>query len=195
MNIKIWTDGSSRGNPGPGGWGCILIVENGKSKVESQIQNIDGEVIELGGREASTTNNRMELKGAIESLRHVTSYWPLDGSDTSSKLVMSTNKLSTVQVSTDSQYVLKGITEWIDGWVKNNWKTSNKKPVLNKDLWESLKLECDRLKKDNVEINWKHVPGHAGVPLNERADTIATSCALEETIKLYRGSAKEYPYF
>lgn len=166
MKITIYTDGSSRGNPGPGGWSSIIITEE--------------EVVELGGRENTTTNNRMELTGALEGLRHVAS---------------NHRQVKSVEVCTDSEYVKKGMTEWIDGWIKKGWKTSTKKPVLNQDLWEALKTEENRLKDEGVEMLWKYVPAHVGIALNERADTIATMCADASDLQLFRGEKKTYPYF
>ncbi len=164
MKIEIWTDGSSRGNPGPGGWASIILTED--------------EVIELGGRENMTTNNRMELLGTIHGLREI--------QEAKSK------KQEWIEVCTDSQYVVKGITEWIGGWIKNNWKNSQKKDVLNRDLWEELKKEVDRLESSGIKITWKHVAGHAGIALNERADVIATSMADDSHMELYRGERKDY---
>jgi ribonuclease HI len=106
--ISIFTDGSSRGNPGPGGWGAIISTPH--------------EVRELGGREDYTTNNRMELSAAINALVHV-SETGVDGEYT---------------LQTDSKYVIQGITSWVSGWEKNGWKTAGKKDVINKDLWEAL---------------------------------------------------------
>lgn len=117
--VKIFTDGASRGNPGPGGWGAIVVAER--------------EVFELGGGEKNTTNNRMELEASIQALDFV-----------SKKLK---SKTSSTTIHTDSSYVLKGATIWIKGWQKNKWKTKQKQDVLNKDLWvkflkvsKSLKL-------------------------------------------------------
>jgi ribonuclease HI len=167
MKITIYTDGSSRGNPGPGGWATIILT--------------DSEVVELGGRENLTTNNRMELMGAIVGLKEI------DGRHSAA---------TSVEVCTDSEYVRKGMTEWIGGWVKKGWKTSTKKDVLNKDLWEKLLEEEVRLKTSGISVMWKHVAGHAGVPGNERADVIATGCADDANdLRLYRGSRREYPYF
>ncbi|MCF7844067.1 ribonuclease HI [Candidatus Gracilibacteria bacterium] len=164
MKIEIWTDGSSRGNPGPGGWSAIVMTPE--------------EVIELGGREDLTTNNRMELLGAIHGLKEVE-----DRKD----------KIQTVEVLTDSQYVKKGMTEWIDGWIKRGWKGSTKKPVLNQDLWESLKKEEDRLKAVGMKVTWTYVQAHVGIVMNERADTIATMCADDANdLQLYRGNKKDY---
>ncbi len=171
MKITIYTDGSSRGNPGPGGWGAIIITDN--------------EVIELGGGERNTTNNRMELMGAIRGLSEVSPHAHIEA----------------VEVCTDSEYVKKGMTEWINGWIAKGWKTSTKKPVLNQDLWEELHREEKRLKDAGIKIIWSYVPGHAGVALNERADVIATSCADEvlngiaSNLQLYRGVKTDYLYF
>jgi ribonuclease HI len=171
MKITIYTDGSSRGNPGPGGWATIIIT--------------DTEVVELGGGETNTTNNRMELMGAIVGLKEI----------------QNDKKTEAVEICTDSEYVKKGMTEWIDGWIKKGWKTSTKKAVLNQDLWEILKKEEDRLKHDGVKIIWTYVRAHVGIALNERADTIATSSAdayassTASHLQLYRGSKSDYPYF
>lgn len=161
MHITIYTDGSSRGNPGPGGWGSIVLTEQ--------------EVFEMGGREDMTTNNRMELMGTIRGLSEIEAK---DGLH--------------VEVCTDSQYVKKGITEWISGWIKNNWKNSQKKDVLNRDLWELLKKEVDRLAHGGVKLVFTYVKGHAGIPLNERADVIATNMADNSHMDLYRGSRVDY---
>ncbi|MDE2233321.1 MAG: ribonuclease HI, partial [Patescibacteria group bacterium] len=120
--IKIFTDGSSRGNPGPGGWGAIVQIESEKSKMK----NGGAATRELGGRENSTTNNRMELKAAIEALRYVKTL--NIGSD------------ETVEINSDSEYVVKGMTQWIYGWKRKGWTGSAKKPVMNRDLWEDLDL-------------------------------------------------------
>ena len=147
----------------------------------------------------------MELMGAIKGL-HVISSLPLALNHTkiitSSKtarnegLIAHSSELRTVEVCTDSEYVRKGITEWISGWVKKGWKTSTKKDVLNKDLWEQLLHEETRLKNNGIHVLWTYVPGHAGVPGNERADSIATECADNAShLQLYRGSKREYPHF
>ncbi len=133
--IEVYTDGACSGNPGPGGWGGVIIDS--------------GDIIELSGGEKDTTNNRMELTAVIESLRKVSP---------GSELI----------VTTDSQYVKKGITEWINNWIKNNWKTAAKKPVKNKDLWQEL-LNLSKIH----EIEWKWVKGHSGHPQNERCDELA----------------------
>jgi ribonuclease HI len=152
--IIIYTDGSSRGNPGPGGWGAIVIK--------------GVEIEELGGGEKDTTNNRMELTAALKSLE-VT---PIG---------------INIDIYTDSSYLINGITKWIHGWMKNNWKTSTNGDVLNKDIWQELY----NLTKDR-NINWKHVKGHAGIPGNDRADEIATSFGDSNDIVLFKGNIRNY---
>lgn len=185
MKITIYTDGSSRGNPGPGGWASIILS--------------DDEVVELGGREERTTNNRMELIGAIEGLRHCGSKWLTvhegEGEAIREELHATSIKIQSIEICTDSEYVKKGMTEWIGGWIKKGWKTSTKKDVLNKDLWEQLLHEVTRLKDSKVIITWTYVRGHNGDPGNERADTIATSCADNAShLQLYRGERSAYPF-
>ncbi len=158
--IIIYTDGASRGNPGPGGWGSIIISP--------------GKVVELGGREAMTTNNRMELTSVIETLLTLDSF-----ADSSAPII----------VCSDSQYVIKGITEWIHGWVARGWRNSQKKTVLNRNLWEKL-LEVSQ----NKEISWKFVKGHTDTAGNVRCDEIATRFADGENMKLYKGSMERYPF-
>jgi ribonuclease HI len=156
MKITIFTDGSSRGNPGPGGWGAIVLSES--------------TVTELGGREDMTTNNRMELRSAIEALKNV-------------------KEDDDVIVNADSEYVIKGITLWIQGWINKGWKTASKKPVLNQDLWKELS-EVTK----NKNIKWQVVAGHAGIVGNERADVIATSFADNNSEKLYKGPIDAYTH-
>ena len=133
--VKIYTDGACKGNPGPGGYGCI-IVQNGKTQ-------------ELKGGAKETTNNIMEMTAAIVALQQLP-------------------EPSEVELTTDSQYVVKGITEWIDGWLRKNWVNSSKQPVKNKDLWLKL-LELN----ERHRIKWIWVRGHSGHPENERADALA----------------------
>jgi ribonuclease HI len=133
--IYIFSDGACRGNPGPGGWGTLLIY------------NITEK--ELCGAEVETTNNRMELMGAIMGLEALTNS-------------------SDVVLTTDSKYVKNGITEWMVGWKRRGWKTVGKKPVKNKDLWLRLNDACQP-----HQITWKWVKGHSGHEENERADELA----------------------
>ena len=141
--IEIWTDGACRGNPGPGGWGALLV--SGEHRRE------------LHGGALVTTNNRMELTAVIEALTAI-------------------KRPSRLVVHTDSQYVKLGITEWIGPWQKRGWKTADRKPVKNIDLWQRLAEEAAKHR-----IEWRWVKGHAGVEGNERADALANQ-GLDETL-------------
>ncbi len=151
----IFTDGASRGNPGPGGWGVIVVG--------------DDTVTEIGGREEYTTNNRMEVMAALAGLEKTTKREP-------------------TTVYTDSVYLLSGATRWVYGWQKNNWKTSQKEDVLNRDLWERMLSAL----KERRNLSWELLKGHSGVPANERCDVIATSFADGKPIVLYSGSRERY---
>ena len=133
--VVIYTDGACRGNPGPGGWGAILI--SGQHERE------------FCGGDLATTNNRMELMAAIQALEAL-------------------KKPCKVELHTDSQYVMKGITEWVRGWKARGWKTAAKDPVKNEDLWRRLDEARQR-----HDVDWRWVKGHAGHELNERADELA----------------------
>ncbi len=133
---EVYSDGACSGNPGPGGWGVIVIWPDGRRE-------------ELNGFEPRTTNNRMELTGALQGLSIVP-----NGAE--------------VTVYSDSQYVINGACSWLDAWKRRGWKTAAKAPVLNRDLWESLDAERDRLR-----LSWEWVRGHNGHLLNERADALA----------------------
>ena len=146
--IEIFTDGSSLGNPGRGGWGAV-ITENDKV------------IAELGGYDKETTNNRMELMGAIEAIKYIAKK----------------HKTDEVVIHTDSAYVLGGVTTWIHNWEKNNWRTANKKPVLNKELWQEL-ISLTRAFKGH--LSWQKVKGHSGHVHNDRADEIATTKAEQQ---------------
>lgn len=147
-NLEIYTDGSSLGNPGPGGWGAVII---------------DGQKIikELGGGEKNTTNNRMELTGAIEALKYLMK-----------------SDFTRCIIHTDSTYVLGGVTSWVENWEKNGWRTANKKPVLNKELWQELIALSRELEG---KISWQKVKGHSGHIHNDRADEIATNYAKRKS--------------
>ena len=134
-DVVIYTDGACSRNPGPGGWGALLIY--------------GGERKELKGGEAETTNNRMELLAAIRALEAL-------------------NRRCRVDLHTDSNYLRHGITEWITKWKRNGWKTANRKPVKNDDLWQRL----DEL-QTGQDVDWHWVKGHAGDEGNERADQLA----------------------
>jgi ribonuclease HI len=155
--IKIYTDGSARGNPGKAGWGVIILEENNKGLLK---------VEEMGGSKLHATNNQMELTAPIEALKHLKKKY-------SSKIE--------VEIFSDSKYVILGINEWIENWIKNNWKNSAKKPVLNRELWEELHALTKEIKS-----KWHYVKGHAGHKYNERADEIATSFADQAPVELRR---------
>jgi|GEM_PF-619008 len=142
---SLYTDGACAGNPGPGGWGVVVYFN-------------DGSVHEMGGFEPATTNNRMELQAAIAALEYLTQFGQRDR----------------VVLYTDSEYVKNGITKWIKGWKRRDWKTSQDKPVLNQDLWEQL----DAL--NSPQVTWEYVRGHAGDAGNERCDTIARGFATRK---------------
>ncbi|MEO0395813.1 MAG: ribonuclease HI [Cyanobacteria bacterium P01_A01_bin.137] len=152
----IYTDGACSGNPGPGGWGTVIYFANG------QIQ-------ELGGHAAETTNNRMEMQAAIAALEFLKQH----DYDTA------------IELNTDSKYLIQGITQWMRGWKRKGWKTSAGKAVLNKDLWLTLDDLTQSLTTDqSVDIDWKYVKGHAGNVGNERCDEIARSFSHKRPISL-----------
>ena len=158
--IVVFTDGAAKGNPGPGGWGAVVVTP-------------DGEVTELGERaRGTTTNNRMELTGAIRALEAVRGV------------------AGTVAIYTDSTYLIKGIREWIWAWRARGWKTATGADVLNRDLWEELDALVSARPKRSIE--WHYVKGHAGIPGNERVDEIADGLALGRPVTLYRGPLIRY---
>lgn len=137
--VIIYTDGGCSGNPGPGGWGVVVIF--------------NGEARQLSGGEKNTTNNRMELTAAINAL----------------SIVKNTPdfKNHKITVNIDSQYVKNGITVWIKGWKLKGWKTADKKPVKNQDLW----IRLDEL-NSALNVSWNWVKGHAGIEYNEICDQL-----------------------
>jgi len=137
--IKIYTDGSCIGNPGPGGWAAVIL--DGKNEKI------------ISGNKNNTTNNQMELLAAIKGLSNF-------------------NKKKSFKIFTDSNYVKDGITKWIKNWEKNNWKTSNKKPVKNQELWKKL----DKLVKFH-NVKWEWIKGHSTNIYNNLADELARKVA------------------
>ncbi|MDE1173038.1 MAG: ribonuclease HI [Parvibaculaceae bacterium] len=133
--IEIYTDGACSGNPGPGGWGALLVYKG----VEK----------EICGGEPLTTNNRMEVMAAIEALKAL-------------------RRTSRARIHTDSIYLRDGITKWIHGWKRNGWRTADKKPVKNMELWQALEEAATQ-----HDVQWAWVKGHDGHPENERADALA----------------------
>lgn len=142
-HINIYTDGACRGNPGPGGWGALILYGNHR-KI-------------LAGAETETTNNRMELMAAIQALAALKEACKID-------------------LHTDSQYVQKGISEWLEGWKKRHWKKADNKPVKNADLWQALDKEATR-----HQVKWHWVKGHSGHPENEFVDSVANQ-AIDELL-------------
>jgi len=140
-DVKIFTDGACRGNPGPGGWGALLRYKDSEKR--------------LKGAEMMTTNNRMELSAVINALAHL-------------------KRACHIELTTDSQYVKNGVQAWLPKWQRNGWRTTNKKPVKNQDLWERLAKEIVR-----HEIEWHWVRGHSGHVENEIADALANE-AIDE---------------
>lgn len=161
--ITIYTDGSSRGNPGRGGWASIIVFG-------------DLHQIELGGKESHTTNNKMEITGVTQGLIAV--------------LEHKIGDFKKVHVNSDSKYVLQGIQTWIHGWKKNNWRTAAKAPVLNQELWQELDKVREDVTRAGYEIEWSYVKGHSDNVWNEHADVIATTCAdseemLDKDVKVF----------
>ncbi|MEZ5777664.1 MAG: ribonuclease HI [Paracoccaceae bacterium] len=138
--LVAYTDGACSGNPGPGGWGVLMIARDGEEVVKTR---------ELSGGEAETTNNRMELLAAISALEAL-------------------RRDAAIIIVTDSAYVKNGVSQWIHGWKRNGWRTADKKPVKNVDLWQRLDEAQARHR-----VTWEWIKGHAGHPENERADELA----------------------
>lgn len=158
----LYTDGACSGNPGPGGYGAI-VIDNLRF------------VQELGGGEGQTTNNRMELQAVIVGLDFILSNISQDSCE--------------VQVYTDSVYVIRGATQWIFGWKKNNWKNSAGEDVSNQEHWRQL---AQILSKFPCKIKWDYVRGHSQDPGNERCDQIAVAFSKNDHISLYQGLASGY---
>jgi ribonuclease HI len=153
-DLFAFTDGACSGNPGPGGWGVLLQAREGDAVVKER---------ELSGGEPATTNNRMELLAAIAALESLT-------------------RPSEITIVTDSAYVKNGVTQWIHGWKRNGWRTAQKEPVKNAELWQRLDAAQSRHR-----VRWQWIRGHAGHPENERADALAR--AAMKPFKTGRASA------
>ena len=155
--IVVFTDGAAKGNPGPGGWGVVIV-------------SLDDRVTELGGGAAHTTNNRMELAGAIAALERVA------------------GESGPVTIYTDSSYVIKGITQWVWSWQRRGWKTAEGGDVLNRELWEQLSSLVNARGRNRIAWHW--VRGHDGVHGNERVDRIAVAFSHQLAPELYLGAAR-----
>jgi ribonuclease HI len=160
QQIVVFTDGASKGNPGPGGWGAIIARP-------------DGHVTELGGGARLTTNNKMELSGAIAALAALE------------------RTTGAVAIYTDSTYVIQGIGGWVHNWKRRGWKTAAGGDVMNRDLWEEL--DALTSSRGARSITWHYVRGHIGIPGNERVDEIADSFAINTPVDLYAGPLAGYP--
>ena len=151
-DVILYTDGACHGNPGPGGWAAIL-----KHNASRQIKTFNG-------ADPDTTNNRMELTAVIEGLR-----------------ALKTSRRWRVHLISDSEYVLRGLNEWIKGWIANNWRRGRKEnspPVKNVDLWKTLHALVQQ-----HDLTYEHVRGHSGHPENEECDRLAT--AAIKTLQQY----------
>jgi len=164
MKAIVFTDGACSGNPGPGGWATIVSL-------------VGDETVELGGPEQSTTNNRMEMKAAVEAL---------------SWMVRSGKDIKEALIYADSKYMIEGLTRWIHGWVKNGWINGGGDPVKNKDLWIELKRAKDELESKGCRLSFHYVAGHSGVPGNERCDEIAQAFSSGLVPSLFQGSSGAY---
>ena len=161
--VIIYCDGACSGNPGPGGWGSIVICGR--------------RVTELGAADSATTNNRMEMHAVLAALEFSLREY---------------KNITEINVLTDSVYVIRGITQWIFGWKKRNWKNAENEEVSNRDIWIELDKVVGEIKKNQIKIKWSFVKGHSGVPGNERCDRIAVAFSKNEWIELYDGGAKNY---
>lgn len=152
-HVVVHTDGACIPNPGPGGWAAVIRMW------------IEGEMVKqmtITGKESATTNQRMEMMAAIKALEAITP------------------RICAVTIISDSQYLVKGMTEWMEGWKRKGWKNSKKKPVENRDLWERL----DELRQRHGDVRWEWVKGHNGDPMNEEVDMLANGAAIEAEIDL-----------
>ena len=165
--VVIFCDGACSGNPGPGGWGAIVALND--------------EVCELGDRAPSTTNNRMEMSALLESFKYVYQHPQF-------------TEIEEVLIYTDSVYVIRGMTQWIFGWKNRGWKTAENKDVINKDIWQQLEIIISQIKnkRPELKLHWNFVRGHTGVDGNERCDKIAVAFSKNDYCDLYKGSVKNY---
>lgn len=147
---EIYTDGACSGNPGPGGWGVVVY-------------HLDKSVEEFGGSNPSTTNNIQELTAVIEAFKYI----------------KANHQTETITIYSDSSYVVKGVNEWMPNWYKKGWKKSDKKPILNLELWKEIYSLLHLETVWGCNIHLKLVKGHSGIEGNERADKIATSYIIK----------------
>lgn len=163
-NILIYTDGACSGNPGPGGYGSIITDFK--------------TVSELGEFYPQTTNNRMEMQAVISALQFCLERY---------------QSVASVQIFTDSVYVIRGSTQWLFGWKKRGWKTADGKDVTNQDLWQVMdRLLFQISKAYPIKIKWSFIRGHKGIHGNERCDEIGVALSKRQSIELYSGSVANY---
>lgn len=174
MHIKflVYTDGACSGNPGPGGWGVVLVNQTQKH------------VVEMGGHAAESTNNQMEMTAVGKTLRYLTDILTSDQYPPKANF--------DVTICTDSKYVIQGIEEWLPNWLRNNFRTSAGKPVKNEVFWKRLHQLMEQLRTHRCKVEFKYVPGHSGVALNERADKIAQAYSKKQKITLFEGTTSDF---
>lgn len=173
-SLAIYSDGACSGNPGPGGFGTIILLPG-------------RHVLELGGAESMTTNNQMELTGVIQGLQTI-------NAEFSASTKSPAGGYDRIFVFTDSVYVIRGITQWIFGWMRSGWKNQQGEQVANKDHWIKLFAVVSELKTKKIQLDWNFVRGHVGVHGNERCDQIAVAYSKGHYIDLYRGGAAGYRF-
>lgn len=165
--ILIYTDGACSGNPGPGGYGSIVIANSAT-------------VVELGEHFVQTTNNRMELQAVLSALKYCCDHF---------------DEISQLQIFTDSVYVIRGSTQWLFGWKKRGWKTAAGDDVTNQDLWQIMdKLLYQISQKFSVKIKWSFIRGHKGIAGNERCDEIGVAFSKRNPVHLFNGTASTYHF-
>jgi ribonuclease HI len=184
--LVIFTDGAARGNPGPGGWGSIIIDQYTDT------------VTELGAAKNPTTNNEMELAAVVHALEFIQNNilshnlsLEIQQEPYSVDSAVSHKHPPHVRIFLDSRYVYQGATAWMCGWAKNDWIKKDKEPVLHTALWKRLYQTITTL-SDNVTLHWHHIPGHSAIVGNERADSIATQYADTGKADVYHGSLDQY---
>ncbi len=165
-NILIYTDGACSGNPGPGGYGSIITDFIS--------------VTELGQNFPQTTNNRMEMQAVLSALQFCLTQY---------------EAVSSLQIFTDSVYVIRGATQWLFGWKKRGWKTADNKDVTNQDLWQTMDTLLFQINtKYKIKIKWSFIRGHKGIDGNERCDEIGVAFSKRTSIELFSGAVQNYHF-
>ncbi len=172
-SIRIFADGASSGNPGPSGWACVIAFP-GTAGSEAR-------VIEEGGFAERATNNQMELQAVIEALQLARQHY--------ARFPLSKTP---IEIATDSSYVIQGIQSWVPKWEKNGWLTLEGKPVANELIWKALRQLTLEFSASGILLKWIHVPGHQGIPGNERVDRLAVAQSRDESPSFYQGPLASY---